>query len=71
MDRNKLEQLGDELRQLGHRRRELAEQIFQEVNEGDDQSSRELYKELSMISDQAIEIMTEQKQMFDQEVQKM
>jgi hypothetical protein len=71
MDRNQLEQLGDELRGIGHRRRELAEQIFQEVQEGDNQSSKSLYQELSHISDQAIDIMTRQKEMFDQEVQKL
>lgn len=71
MDRNQLEQLGDELRGIGHRRRELAEQIFQEVQEGDNQSSKALYQELSHISDQAINIMTRQKEMFDQEVQRL
>ena len=69
MDRNQLEQLGDELREIGHRRRELAEQIFQEVEEGDNQSSKSLYQELSQISDQAIEIITRQKQMFDDQIQ--
>lgn len=71
MDRNQLEQLGDNLREIGHRRRELAEQIFQEVREGDNKSSKELYKELISISDQAIDIMIQQKQMFDDEVKKM
>jgi gas vesicle protein len=71
MDRNQLEQLGDELRGIGHRRRELAEQIFQEVQEGDNQASKDLYQELSHISDQAIDIMTRQKEMFDQEVQRL
>jgi hypothetical protein len=71
MDRNQLEQLGDELRGVGHRRRELAEQIFQEVQEGDNQASKDLYQELSHISDQAIDIMTRQKEMFDQEVQRL
>ncbi len=69
MDRDQLEQLGDELREIGHKRRELAEQIFQEVQDGDNQSSKSLYQELSHISDQAIEIISRQKQMFDQEVQ--
>lgn len=68
MDRQQLEQLGDELREIGHRRRQLAEQIFQEVQEGDNQSSKELYQELSAISDEAISIMKKQKEMFDQEL---
>lgn len=71
MDRNQLEQLGEELREIGHKRRQLAEQIFQEVREGDNHTSKNLYQELSAISDQAIEIMTKQKDMFDQEVQKL
>jgi hypothetical protein len=71
MDHQQLEQLGDELRGIGHVRRQLVEQIFQEVQEGDQKSSKELYEELSSISDQAIEIMQRQKQMFDEEVKKM
>lgn len=71
MDKNQLEQLGDQLREIGHRRHELAEQIFQEVNEGDTQSSKNLYNELINISDRAIEIIKQQKQLFNEEVQKM
>ncbi len=71
MDRNQLEQLGGELRSIGHKRRKLAEQIFQEVQEGDNQSSKELYQELSHISDQAISIIAKQKELFDQELQNM
>jgi len=71
MDRNRLEQLGGELRAIGHKRRELAEQIYQEVKEGDNLSSKRLYEELSEISDQAIAIITEQKEMFDQEMQRL
>ena len=71
MDRNQLEQLGNELRGIGHRRRELAEQIFNEVEEGDSRSSKELFKELSSISEKAISLMTEQKRIFDEEVQRL
>lgn len=71
MNHQQLEQLGDKLRGIGHRRRELVEQIFQEVKEGDQETSKELYEELSNISDKAIEIMEKQKQMFDDEVSKM
>ncbi|OIJ08854.1 hypothetical protein BKP35_17360 [Anaerobacillus arseniciselenatis] len=71
MDHKQLEQLGNELRGVGHKRRELVEQIYQEVKEGDGKSSKELYEELSTISDQAIAIMERQKQMFDEEVSKM
>lgn len=71
MDRQKLEELGGELRAIGHKRRQLAEQIFQEVKDGDNHTSRQLYEQLSEISDQAIAIITEQKEMFDQEVQRL
>lgn len=71
MDRGKLEALGGELREIGHRRRQLAEQIYHEVKEGDEQTSKELYEELSDISNQAISIITKQKEMFDQEVQRL
>jgi aspartate/glutamate racemase len=71
MDRNQLEQLGDELRGIGHRRHELAKRIFEEVKEGDNQSSKDLYRELISISDKAIEVITRQKEMFSDEIQKM
>lgn len=66
MDRQELERLGNELRHLGHRRRELAEQIFNEVQDGDNQTSKQLYQELSNISEKAITLMTQQKEMFDE-----
>lgn len=71
MDFNQLDQLGEELRSVGHRRRELVEQIIQEVNEGDTQTSKELYSELRNISDHAISIIDRQKQLIDSEVQRM
>lgn len=71
MDRNQLEQLGNQLRDLGHRRRGLAERMLAEVQEGDNRSSRELYEELSAISEQAISLMTQQKKLFDAELRRM
>jgi len=71
MNLSQLEKLGSELREIGHRRRELAEQIFNEVEVGHSHSSKELYKELSIISERAIELMTRQKKLFDEELQKM
>jgi hypothetical protein len=71
MEFNQFEQLGEELRSVGHKRRRLVEQIVREVNERDVQSSKELYRELSNISNHAIEIIDRQKQMIDEEVQKM
>lgn len=71
MDQEQLEQLGDQLRRVGHRRRELVEQTYQEVREGDEHSSKELYLELSQVSDQAIQIIERQKEMFDEEVSRI
>jgi hypothetical protein len=71
MDFNQLEQLGDELRGIGHKRRQLVEQIYQEVQEGDQKSSKQLYQELSSVSEQAIGIIQHQKELFDQEVNQM
>lgn len=71
MDFKKLEQLGDELRGMGHRRRELVEQIYQEVQEGDSQTSQKLYQELSSVSEQAIEIIKQQKQIFDDAIERL
>jgi len=68
MDLDRLEQLGDELRGVGHRRRQLVEQVYQEIREGDRDSSKELFEELSKVSDKAIGIIEEQKQIFDEEV---
>jgi hypothetical protein len=71
MDFKQLEQLGDELRGIGHKRRQLVEQICQEVQEGDPQTSKQLYQELSSVSEQAIGIIQHQKELFDQEVSQM
>lgn len=68
MDFEKLEQLGDELRGVGHRRRKLVEQVYREIQEGDLHSSKEFYEELSRVSDKAIGIIEEQKRIFDEEV---
>ena len=71
MDLNQLENLGEELRSVGHKRRQLVEQIVEEVNERDVEASKDLYRELINISDQAIEIIDRQKQLIDDEVQKL
>ena len=71
MDLNQLENLGEELRSVGHQRRQLVEQIVEEVNERDVEASKDLYSKLINISDQAIEIIDRQKQLIDDEVQKL
>jgi len=71
MDFQQLEQLGEELRGMGHKRRQLVEQIYNEVKEGDQHTSQELYEELSAVSEKTIGIIQQQKQLFDAEVSKM
>ncbi|MEH7157732.1 hypothetical protein [Neobacillus drentensis] len=71
MDLNQLENLGEELRSVGHKRRQIVEKIVAEVQERDVESSNDLYMELINISDQAIEIIDRQKQLIDKEVQKL
>jgi len=68
MDHNQFEQLGDRLREVGHQRRELAEKVYAEVRDGEDQTSKDLYGKLSSVSDLAINIISQQKQMLDQEI---
>ncbi|OCA87934.1 hypothetical protein A8F94_08885 [Bacillus sp. FJAT-27225] len=67
----KLEKLGDDLREAGHKRRQLVEQIYEEVNQGDSQASQQLYQELKDVSDQAIDIIERQKEIVDSELGKM
>lgn len=71
MDIQYLEELGEHLRSLGHRRRELVERILSEVDEGDCSSSKHLYQELSQISEEAISLMQKQKSMIDEEISKL
>jgi hypothetical protein len=66
-----LTELGEELRSLGHRRRELVDQIVSEIKDKDPASSKDLYQELSDISEQAISLMQQQKEIVDQEIQRI
>lgn len=69
MNWEQLDELGRQLREIGHRRRKLAEQIYSEVQEGSAEESLELYRELSELSDSAIELMQHQKRLFEEEIQ--
>jgi hypothetical protein len=68
VDREGLKNLGKELRGIGHRRRELAERVYNEATEGDTEESRELYKELSNVTAQAIDLMQRQRDILEKEV---
>lgn len=71
MDYNQFEQLGDKLREIGHQRRELAEQVFSEVRTGEKNASKDLLNQLGKVSDEAINIISQQKQILDQEVHRI
>lgn len=71
MDYNQFEELGDKLREIGHQRRELAEKVFSEVRTGEKNASKDLLDQLSKVSDEAINIISQQKQILDQEVNKI
>ena len=68
MDRKQLIDLGEQLRGIGHRRRELAERVYAETQEGDTEESRELYEELAYVTTQAIELMQRQRDILQDAV---
>ena len=68
MNRAELESLGEQLRGIGHRRRELAERVSAEVREGDAQDSQTLYRELSDVTGQAIGLMQRQRDILETEI---
>lgn len=71
MNHEQFEQLGDKLREIGHQRRELAEQVLTQVHQSDNRAAKDLYEKLSRVSDQAITIISQQKEMLDQEVKNL
>ncbi|RXT01930.1 hypothetical protein [Ammoniphilus sp. CFH 90114] len=68
---NPLENIGEELRSLGHDRRELVEKILSEVDQGDRSTSLELYQQLSRVSEQAMSLMQKQKEIIDHEIKNL
>lgn len=60
--RRDLENLGDQLRDLGHRRRELAGRVFEEAESGDLASSQSSYRQLDEVTGQAVSLMQRQLQ---------
>lgn len=61
MEHENLERIGEQLRHLGHERREVVERIVSEVKEGDDPEARALYQRLDQISEQCMHLLTEQR----------
>jgi hypothetical protein len=68
VDIRQLEQLGDQLRGIGHRRRELVEMVSGAVGEGERGDAGALYEELSDVTSQAIDLMERQRRIIAEEV---
>lgn len=69
MDHKQLEQIGDELRRLGHERREVVEQIASMAETSSPEAGRKLYGDLDEISERAISLMERQRSLLREELQ--
>lgn len=69
MDHQRLEQIGEKLRSLGHERRETVEGILTETRQGDAADARSLYQRLDRISEECISLMEQQRQMIAGQLQ--
>lgn len=69
MDRQKLIQIGEQLRSLGHDRREVVHEILDETAQGDVPDARRLYQELDRISESCIALMAEQRALIADDLQ--
>lgn len=69
MDHKQLERIGDELRRLGHERREAVERIVSSAETGSTEAGRKLYGDLDKISERAMSLMEHQRSLIRQELQ--
>lgn len=67
MDHNQLEKIGEELRRLGHERREVVEQIMTSAANGES-DAKALYGDLEAISGCAIDLLEHQRTMIREEL---
>lgn len=68
MDNKQLDQIGDELRRLGHERREAVERIAALAETGSG-AAQKLYGDLDDISRRAIGLMEHQRSLIREELQ--
>jgi len=68
MNVQQLEAIGDTLRSLGHHRREVVERIVAQAQKEGPKDARELYQQLDRISQEAIELMQQQRQLVAEEL---
>jgi hypothetical protein len=64
MDHQKLEEIGEKLRSLGHDRREVVHEIMAEDRKGEAADARRLYQELDRISSACISLMQQQRNLI-------
>lgn len=64
MDHQRLEQIGEKLRSLGHDRREVVEAIVATAHQGAEGESNRLYRRLDQISAECISLMEDQRQLI-------
>lgn len=67
MDKRELINLGEQLRGVGHRRRELAERVYSAVNQGQHAGTGALFDEFDYVTSQAIELMEKQREILGRE----
>lgn len=68
MDHTRFEQIGEQLRSLGHERREVVEQILRETDQHDQAGARDLYQRLDQVSEQCITLMQAQRDLIRSEL---
>lgn len=64
MDHQKLQEIGEKLRSLGHDRREVVHEIMSDTAHGAAADARRLYQELDQISEECISLMQQQRELI-------
>lgn len=59
-DRRGFESFGEQLRSIGHRRHELANRVFEQLESGGSTATQATYRELAEVTGQAISLMQHQ-----------
>lgn len=70
MDHQRLEEIGEKLRSLGHDRREVVHEILADTQQGAEADARRLYQELDRISEECISLMERQRDLIAEELKR-
>lgn len=68
MDHDKLEAIGEQLRSLGHDRREVVHEIMADTRQGEAGDARRLYRQLDRISEECIALMERQRALINDQL---